>query len=67
MSGFEPEDIYTMMTFGLVEDAAIWVKENAETNPGAITKYVLFPAAQYGRLEAIKKYLKYGEQPGWSA
>lgn len=63
MSGFEPTDIYTMLTFGLVDDVAPWVMENAEKNPGAVTKYVLFPAAQFGRLEAIKKYLKYGRHP----
>lgn len=62
MSGFEGQDVRTMVMFGLGEDAQWWVDENKD-NPREITRYVLFTAAQFGQLGALKKYMQYGMLP----
>ena len=63
MSGFEGQDVRTMVMFGLGEDAQWWVDENKD-NPREITRYVLFTAAQFGQLGALKKYIQYGKLTG---
>ena len=60
MSGFEGQDVRTMVMFGLGEDAQWWVDENKD-KPREITRYVLFTAAQFGQLGALKKYIQYGK------
>ena len=60
MSGFEGEDIRTMVVFGQGEDAKWWVDENTD-KPDDITKFVLFPAARYGQVNVLRLFMKYGK------
>lgn len=59
MSGFEGSDIRTMVMFGQGEDATYWVDESSRAD---VTKYVLFPAASYGQLNTLKKFIHKGQQ-----
>lgn len=57
MSGFEGSDIRTMVMFGQGEDATHWVDVSSKAD---VTKFLLFPAAKYGQLDTLKKFIDKG-------
>ena len=56
--GFEGQDIRTMVIFGQGEYATPWVEESS---PSEVTRFVLFPAAKYGQVSTLKRFIDKGE------
>ncbi len=56
--GFEANDIRTMVMFGQGQYATPWVEISS---PEDVTKVVLFPAAQFGQVKTLQKFIANGE------